>query len=203
MTEKWKEEIDRLRRFGPTWARLRIIGNSRPVQAATIFPVVGYFILLSSQVTGLFDGGIAGASHGDAIFAKIWALKLYFVYFGLISLGVGSAIYQLRCPRLIKKHADGSDFVLNESSVTTMENVKMMLRTVGYNETVNPSEVLKDYFRIPAMKNFYARQSAEQPWSRVATTFFFGAGFILLGVPSLLTLSKVAMLFFSQISGPL
>jgi hypothetical protein len=98
--KEFQAHIARLRRSGSTWANLRVIGNSRPVQIATVFPIVGYFILLSTQFTNLIDGGIAGPHVGDGLLGRLWSLKLYFVYFGLISLGIGSAIYQMRCPRI-------------------------------------------------------------------------------------------------------
>ena len=69
--EQFKLHISALRRFGPTWANLRVIGNPRPVQIATVFPVVGYFILLSTQFTHLIDGGIAGSDN--ELFGRLWS----------------------------------------------------------------------------------------------------------------------------------
>jgi hypothetical protein len=92
---KFQAHLTALRRYGPTWADLRVFGNSRPVQIATIFPIVGYFILLSTRLTNLIDGGIAGPPASGDLIDAAWSFKLYFVYFGLISLGTGSAIYQL------------------------------------------------------------------------------------------------------------
>lgn len=113
-TLRW---ITKFRRRVPTWASLRIIGNSRPVQASAIFPIVGYLILLSNDVTSFFDGGLVETSKEKFNFwDRLWAVKLYFVYFGLLNLGLGSAVYQWRCPRQIKKHGDWEDYVRTDGS---------------------------------------------------------------------------------------
>jgi hypothetical protein len=198
---EFQAHLTALRRFGPTWANLRIIGNSRPVQIATVFPVVGYFILLSTRVTGLIDGGIAGTARGSGLIDAAWSYKLYCVYFGLISLGIGSAIYQLRCPREVRKYSDREDFVLNFSSAVNAEDVKFMsLETVPIPGLISTA-YMKDDYRLPIMKNFYALKSAERPISRLLTSVFFIVGFALLAVPSLLTLAKVARLLGRQALG--
>jgi hypothetical protein len=88
-----QKELDQRRtNLIPTWASLRSIGNSRAVQASVAFPVIGYLVLLSSQFTSFFDGGLIGdvKHHRDADWwNRMWSLKLYFVYFGLLFLGIG------------------------------------------------------------------------------------------------------------------
>jgi hypothetical protein len=204
MPEFNPQKMEQMRGRAPAWVSLRRIGNSRPVQVSTVFPAVGYFILLSSQVTGLFDGGIAGDHSATTLLHKFWSLKLYFVYFGLVSFGLGSAIYQLRCPRVVRKYADRSEFVMAETPSVTLSDLQIMLELMARSQIVSaepivPNELLKDYMRVPIMKYFYAFESAAHPLSRTMTTLFFSAGFVLLAVPSLLTLAKVARLFLAEI----
>jgi hypothetical protein len=200
--QEFQAHLAQLRRLGPTWANLRVIGNSRPVQIATVFPIVGYFILLSTQFTNLIDGGIAGPILDGGLLSRLWSLKLYFVYFGLISLGIGSAVYQVRCPRIIKSFADNSEFVRIHSPVVTLsEAVFMASETAEPAKNMSPSDYLADYHRIPIMMNFYALQSAVRPWSRLLTTIFFYGGFALLAVPSALTFVKVGRLLATQLLG--
>jgi len=198
---EFQAHITALRRYGPTWANLRVFGNSRPVQIATIFPIVGYFILLSTRVTNLIDGGIAGPAASGNLIDAAWSFKLYFVYFGLISLGIGSAIYQMRCPREVKKYADNAEFVLTHSAAVSMNELKFMADETVHAEGTLPAHYQQPDYRIPTMKNFYALKSHQRPWSRIATTMFFFGGFALLAVPSLLTLAKVGRLLGRQILG--
>ena len=196
---EFREHLVALRRYGPTWGNLRVFGNSRPVQMATIFPIVGYFILLSTPVTNLIDGGIAGPVASGNLIDAAWSFKLYFVYFGLISLGIGSAIYQMRCPREVKKYADNAEFVLIHSDAVTMNELRFMADETVHQEGTLPAHYQQPEYRIPTMKKFYALKSHELPLSRLATTIFFFSGFALLAVPSLLTLTRVGRLLGRQL----
>ena len=83
-----------------TWAQLRSAGNSRIVQTSVLFPLVGYLILFNDQVISFLS--MHKLDHPpDGFLASIWTRKLYFLYFGLMSLGIGSFIYSLRCPFII------------------------------------------------------------------------------------------------------
>ncbi len=130
-----QKELDQLRtRFIPTWASLRSIGNSRAVQASAAFPVIGYLVLLSSQVTSIFDGGLAGETrYAGSWWGYLWGLKLYYVYFGLLHLGIGAAVYQWRCPRQIKKHGDWGDYVRVDLPSMNNDYVAALGATMGQN----------------------------------------------------------------------
>jgi hypothetical protein len=151
--EQFKLHIAALRRFGPTWANLRVIGNSRPVQIATVFPVVGYFILLSTQFTHLIDGGIAGPD--SELFGRLWSLKLYFVYFGLIALGLGSALYQARCPRIVKNFSDNAEFVRMQGDAISQDQLWFMAHeTVPFPDATTQEDYVVPLYRIPVMTNY-------------------------------------------------
>ncbi len=162
---QFQAHISALRRYGPTWANLRVFGNSRPVQIATIFPIVGYFILLSTRITNLIDGGIAGPAASGNLVEAAWSFKLYFVYFGSISLGIGSDAM----PREVKKYADGAEFVLMHSAAVTMNELRFMADETVHAEGTLPAHYLQPDYRMPTMKNFYALKSHERPTSRLAT----------------------------------
>jgi hypothetical protein len=166
-----------------------------------LFSRLSAISLLSTRVTNLIDGGIAGPAASGNLIDATWSFKLYFVYFGLISLGIGSAIYQMRCPREVKKYADNAEFVLIHSAAVSTNELKFMADETVHAEGTLPAYYQQPDYRIPTMKNFYALKSHERPMSRLATTMFFFGGFALLAVPSLLTLAKVGRLLGRQILG--
>jgi hypothetical protein len=196
-----QNELDKRRtRFIPTWSSLRSIGNSRAVQTSVAFPAIGYLVLLSSQFTSIFDGGLISDTHqqvGDW-WGRLWSLKLYYVYFGLLFLGIGSALYQYRCPRQIKKHGDWEDYVRIDGPVMTESYMTALGQILGH-------DFLQDIFEkrrtSAAVQNEYLREhyavlSSEAKFSRLIVTFFFTFGFGLLAVPSLMTAIKITALFF-------
>lgn len=76
------------------WTQLRSVGNSKIVQASILFPLIGYLILFNDQVIHLLStASLDRASPNDGLIANLWARKLYFLYFGLMSLGFGSLGY--------------------------------------------------------------------------------------------------------------
>src|SRR5271155_4010656 len=96
----------------PTWADLRGIGNSNAVRASIIVPVIGYLIILNSTVADyLKPHGIEWTHQPATVWDRLWSLKLYLAYFGLMFLGVGAAIYQWKCPSFVKKYGDWADYV--------------------------------------------------------------------------------------------
>ncbi len=46
---------------------------------------------------------------------------LYYTYFGLVSTGVGSAIYQIACPSVIKLFATASEYTATASQISSEE----------------------------------------------------------------------------------
>jgi hypothetical protein len=193
------EELEKLRgKYIPTWTQLRAIGNSRAIQASVAFPIVGYLVLLSSHFTTFFDGGLAGQSQHHSLdwWSRLWALKLYFVYFGLLSLGIGSALYQWRCPRQIKKHGDWEDYVRIDGDIMNDTYVRILGQTIGRNFD---NEILKGEtgasLRLQYLHQHYARLSAEEKFCRAVVACFFAVGLLLLFVPSSMTAVKIVAQF--------
>jgi hypothetical protein len=194
------EKLERLRtKWIPTWSSLRSIGSSRAVQASVAFPVFGYLILLSSQFTSIFDGGLAGTgktSTPASLFDQLWALKLYYVYFGLLNLGIGSAVYQLYCPRQIKKHGDWEDYVRIDGASMSNQYIVVIGEMLGRDHSVDlgTSPQAWSDLKIQCLRLHYGTLSAEAKLARSAVTFFFFSGLSLLSIPSLMTAFKIALL---------
>jgi hypothetical protein len=86
-------------------------GNSAAVRASIVVPVIGYLIILNSTFTDYLKlHGIEWVHEPATISDRIWGTKLYLIYFGLMSLGLGAAIYQWKCPHFVKKHPDWTDY---------------------------------------------------------------------------------------------
>jgi hypothetical protein len=186
------DQLDPLRsKFIPAWAELRTLGNSKAVQASAIFPVVGYLILLSGQVTNFFDGGLTSdpVQQKDWL-TQLWQAKLYFVYFGLLLLGLGSALYQWRCPRLIKKHGDWEDYVRIDGPVMDTDALRAVRKSI--QEAIG-----KEFFYTPedqrseTMRAYYSLLATAEVFTRFAVACLFYAGLALLAVPSIVTALRI------------
>src|SRR5688500_3032876 len=185
-----------------TWADLRSIGNSKAVQASPAFPFVGYLILFNDEVARFLSMKALEASGASGLSDVLWALKLYFVYFGLMALGIGSGIYQIYCPFIVKKHGDWMDYVRIDGDSLSNAAATSIGATLGHVyerdiDTEEPDQVTIDY-----MREWYELQSHEMPGWRRVVSLLFAAGLLLLAVPSVLSATKIGVLFLSRL-GPL
>lgn len=84
-----------------SWVELRKVGHSKIIQGTIFVPIFGYLILFSQWFLN-FVGEPDGFKH-------LW--KIYIIYYGFVTLAIGSIIYNLRCPRIIKTHGFMSHYV--------------------------------------------------------------------------------------------
>lgn len=176
-----------------SWAELRSIGNSRLVQASILFPLVGYLILFNDEVGSFFrTGKLDAAAPSLELIGWLWARKLYFLYFGLMSLGIGSAVYSIWCPHIVKKHADFADYIRLDGAALSSEAVMELSRLISFY----PSD------KQDILRAWYAYLSDSSPWARNASTVLFGAGFLLLAVPSAISAIKIVALLLHQVGPP-
>ncbi|MGB6080237.1 MAG: hypothetical protein WBF99_12335 [Xanthobacteraceae bacterium] len=163
-------------RIAPTWASLRSLGNSRIVQTAVIFPAIGYLILWNDQLHSLLSyGRLDRASPSDGAIEWIWSRKLHFLYFGLMSLGIGSAIYSWLCPFIIKKHGDYSDYIREDGPTLSTFTIKRMGELFGF--PVGPAgEVAMNNMKPEILRHWYADQSRDKPIARLITFVMFALG---------------------------
>jgi len=178
-----------------TWMQLRSVGNSRLVQASVLFPLIGYLILFNDQVSSfLVFRGLDAALPSQGILAWIWSRKLYLLYFGLMSLGVGSLIYSLRCPHLVKKHGDFSDYVRIDGpslSVRSTRNLAKDLKIYSSADRIFEATEACEKARPDIMHQWYAHLSSQHRHSRNAVSILFTVGFILVSAPSLVSAIKI------------
>jgi hypothetical protein len=106
------------------WDKLRALGNSRIVQISGAFPLIGYVILVNEEAVRILRSTPFFGDRIDA--APSW--RLYLIYYGLMFLGAGSLVYQVRCPYIVKKYADPFDFIRTDKESYTNADLDELAR---------------------------------------------------------------------------
>lgn len=175
-----------------SWTSLRSLGNSAAVRISAVFPFIGYLIIFNDQVKKYLTLTALETTtrHGD-LFSSLWELKLYFLYFGLLSLGIGSFIYQARCPYIVKKHADWSSYVIVDGPAMSMQQVLSLGKVLRAQIEPPVDREDLDNIRVYFMQRWYAEQSDAMLFSRIAVGILFWLGLFLVAVPSTLSAVKI------------
>jgi len=177
----------------PTWADLRGIGNSSAVRASIIVPVIGYLIILNSTVADYLKlHGIEWVNQPTNVWDRLWSLKLYLVYFGLMFLGVGAAIYQWKCPSFVKKYGDWADYVAGVAPQVDRGQVEALAIIIGKDFRRDFHGDYADLIRSYLRQHYHQMSHYDLGW-RIATAILFAWGFALLSIPSFMTAVRVAM----------
>jgi hypothetical protein len=178
----------------PSWADLRGIGNSNAVRASIIVPVIGYLIILNSTVADYLKlHGIEWVHEPASAWDRLWSLKLYLVYFGLMFLGVGAAVYQWKCPPFVKKYADWADYVAGVAPHADHESVERLGRSLGREPTMDKYNGAGEDWKLSYLRQHYGAMSSDFRGWRIATAVLFAWGFALLAIPSFMTAVRVAI----------
>lgn len=174
------------------WDILRSIGNSRAVQMSVLFPAIGYLILFNDQVARFLSMQALEVSSTGSVIEFLWRTKLYFLYFGLMAMGVGSGIYQMACPFIIKKHGDSLDYIRIDGNSISYQSAQHLGHDLGMELQLKQSKDALDNDIMNIMQNWYADQSKVKPYLRNAVTALFGIGGVLLAIPSVAAAIKIA-----------
>ncbi|MGB9369131.1 MAG: hypothetical protein WCE79_24275 [Xanthobacteraceae bacterium] len=174
------------------WVTLRSLGNSRAAQLSVLFPAIGYLILFNDQIARFLSmEALDGHLNQVSVVTALWRNKLYFVYFGLMAMGIGSAIYQVACPYIVKKHGDWADYVRVDGDSISDAGAKQLATALEATyQSFWPLEE-RENATVDLMRNWYGYQSSTQPIARYSVTILFLLGLGLLAVPSVLTAVKV------------
>jgi hypothetical protein len=93
----------------PTWSSLRLLGQSRLLAFTAIVPLLGSLLLFNEHVIDilLLSPSLVGrwldVPDPTEASRTLTFHRLYFVYFGLSFLGIGSFGFALLCPNEIKR----------------------------------------------------------------------------------------------------
>jgi hypothetical protein len=183
--------------FPPKWSTLRVIGNSMLVRATVVMPFIGYLILFNSHVVDALRPAFElfpGCADGNCTQSFMWS-RLFFLYFGLMFLGVGAFIYQLRCDPNIKRFDTSELFTASVSAVVTESDLfvyQEVIERVG-----GPAAATRDFLagelanldqaprlKLTILNNFYRALDGGRYFSRLGATLCYLAGFALVLFPS-------------------
>jgi hypothetical protein len=183
--------------FPPKWSTLRVIGNSTLVRATVVMPFIGYLILFNSHIVEALRPAVEifpDCANGGCAQSFIWS-RLFYLYFGLIFLGVGSFVYQLRCDPNIKRFDTSETFTASVSAVVTESDLftyQEMIERVG-----GPAHATRDFLagelanldqaprlKLSILNKFYRAVDGGRYFSRLFVALCYFIGFALVLFPS-------------------
>ena len=197
----------------PKWSALSKVGNSSAVRLTPLIPLVGYLILFNCALGPSLHLAEQFSSAGPDQQPPLISTKLLLVYFGLVSLAIGSVIYAFFCPDDIKAHPTASDYVAAEAPtvsqaeliVARLQATEFVGRATEVTNALAPRSPGQGYGRAEwdrdwqiwvkgLLRVYFDYQNSVYPWARFATATAFIIGFLTLGWPSLLVFIKVVQL---------
>lgn len=95
------------------WINLRSLGNSPSVKLTIFIPIVGYFIIFNNYLLPYLDlaHDVFGKPKPNNNYSTLISWRIQFLYYGLWLLAIGSTIYQVFCPREIKRFESSIDYI--------------------------------------------------------------------------------------------
>jgi len=126
------------------WDTLTKIGKSKIMAFTILIPFIGYMIIFNVHVVtyleltqSIFpDESSATSSTSFSQWLSDFP-RLIFIYFGLLSLGIASFLYQVRCPQLIKQHNTPNSYVSDEKHLLTYLQIIKLIDEQGTNTPSN------------------------------------------------------------------
>jgi len=199
--------------YNPSWKELRKIGQSKLIGLSILVPIIGYMIIfneefvhnfeLSKEVFSINETLEKPSNNGISIESKS---RLFYFYFGLTFLGLGSVLYKLRCPPLIRENSSKSAYVRNDSSLMTIKRIKSIINYLNnkvdqvYSEELNDIKIAinevetshhgsippitRERHVIDLMFMQWQYESLTKPISRWATLISYVFGFLILAIPT-------------------
>jgi hypothetical protein len=196
----------------PSWSALRALGDSKVIKLTCLTPFLGYVIVLSDYFMTLLTQVNSYLSLSKPEEAAI--SNAYFMYFGLLSLGVASGIYALFAPNLTKEYQsircylnENIDYVTLSKLVGLACHVKKEFTQKDKEEHTifgrinsfeqvtneNSSSFTKELrtLSVDLFSHFWNQTAYSKKIIRVLITMFYAIGFILLLVPTMKLLWNV------------
>ncbi|MFC1719565.1 hypothetical protein ACFL00_00310 [Pseudomonadota bacterium] len=195
------------------WETFARTGNSTFVRLTILVPILGYLIIFNNYLVSLFEISpiyVPSLADDSAGFLDS-KYRLYYFYFGLFFVGIGSITYQLFCPSLIKEFRSifhylekgrkaysryGLNELYNSMLKSKSEEAKRTLHTISDEARErgvvddNPDDYegwenhLESY-DIELKRAYWTHLNHSNVLFRVITQICFFLGFLFLAVPSL------------------
>ncbi|MCC7305025.1 MAG: hypothetical protein IT558_02065 [Alphaproteobacteria bacterium] len=198
------------------WTTFRSVSNAHAVKLTIFIPVIGYWILFNEKLLpyiALSHKITNGALPGP----EPLPLNLLCLYFGLCLIAAGSLLYQVFCPREIKKYGEPTEYVagdLPHMSVLVQSDVRDVVFKKRYEdfdyirnhyvpqldrhkESSPEYGVLYRDYGAGILSLYYDVLNESYRAARLALLLLYGLGFGALAVPSLKVFAKVAFLLLA------
>ncbi len=123
----------------PKWSTLRTVGRSKALSMTIIIPFIGYIILFNNHIIAVLQLWPPMFGGPDAILSR-----LYFIYFGLSTLGFAQLTFSLACPPEIKVYEAEADYVLSEETIATRPSMRLWIDDIvaDYMKNRNDDELI-------------------------------------------------------------
>ncbi len=182
------------------WNNLRGVGNSPIARASIAVPILGYLIVFHRD---LIDYLKIHSSFCDGCTVS-W--RLHFLYFGSCFFAVGSILYGLYCPALIKRYGGANDFFDSEKYYfTNSRNFDYLRALIHHDKEVHsytpvvlaslgnrgPGDSNDLYYLGGIMGEYYVLQNMSYPIVRLIVGSCYLMGSILLFIPTASTFGQV------------
>ena len=191
-----------LKRRVPYWTQYRDISNSAAARAVILVPLIGYWIIFNNQMiewtklSKFIDGEPAAAGP---------PLRLFATYFGLCLVAIASAIYQWKCPDVIKLYPTASMYVGQvgpQMSRIEQDRVELILRegdeesrarhrgqALGSDFAAEPKsedeiEARRPIIRSNMLQLHYDLCNRSSPLARLGVTYCYRVGVLVLLIPA-------------------
>lgn len=191
-----------------TWSSLRAIGNSLPAKSTILIPLIGYYIILNQNIAdgGFFQLAFPAHKNQNDLIETIYNTRIFLLYFALSFIGIGSIVYQIRCPDTIKTYGDEIEFAERIQQSITKRDISNFLKEISRAKCYQcPLDLefaerallssgatpLGSETLIDTLKIYYDVVDHSNKISRSSTLVLYIAGFIFLGFPSAIVFIKV------------
>jgi len=133
----------------PRWNGLSLIGKSKIIKLTMLAPFIGYLILFNNELANYFvlSAELIGASSEVNIIDKENISRLYYLYYGLITLGVSSILFSIFCPAVIKDHENEFNYINSEVQIFTTNRVNLAYLEISQTLPLD-SEEYKSFEKI-------------------------------------------------------
>lgn len=182
-----------------SWSALRRIGSLPPMRAVMFAPLIAYLIIFNDYVIGFFNQ--VSINMGLSATDSLNLTNVYFLYYGLISVGTGSIIYGFFCPTSVARFSDSMNFASAVQSLTAQAFVLSyfddILRKFTQNDELGQETETLDYpegtrlrtseIVVEVYKKYLERDRAERPddtedgesdrWEEFHHEFVTGSGY--------------------------
>lgn len=202
------------------WGNLRVLGNAPAVKASILMPLFGYLILMNARIWQWFDLHIPWLPKYYAAGHLSVGWRIMALFYGTMLLAIGSALYSLFCPRLIKRYAAPVDYAASEQDFHWPQvhykqlilDIEELGKTLpAWHKSLPGLQHLQDVAASAGFKHDEAQareditvflrllwevDNTRRYWFRVAVLVCFVIGSLLVVVPSIVTAIRAALVTF-------